>query len=222
MLSHAEVALRLILSLVLSGVIGIEREQQGRPAGFRTHILVGLGSTLIMIVSAYGFLALDLEAIQGYDPARVAAQVVSGIGFLGAGTIMREGATIRGLTTAASLWTVAGIGLAIGAGLYYASILVSLLVIGTLFGLNRIEKLFLGKRHIGITLNCANANEELAVISTIMAEHRVLVNRMEIDRNETGEASIDLDVIIPEGLQRVRLVERLMTEPGISRVALNK
>lgn len=102
--------IRLLLAGLMGGIIGLERESHGRPAGLRTHIIVSLGSCLIMLVSIYGF-----EDAGNRDPARLAAQVISGIGFLGAGTILREGATIIGLTTAASLWVVAGIGLAMGA-----------------------------------------------------------------------------------------------------------
>ncbi|HBL37110.1 MAG TPA: methyltransferase, partial [Firmicutes bacterium] len=105
-----------MVATLLGAVIGLEREQHGRPAGLRTHILVALGSCLIMLVSIYGF-----PSGTGSDPARLAAQVVSGIGFLGAGTILRDGTSIRGLTTAASLWVVAGIGLAAGTGFYWAA-----------------------------------------------------------------------------------------------------
>ena len=116
MISEIEIVKRLILSAILGGLIGVEREVNNRPAGLRTHILVTLGSTLVMLVSIDG-LHRDGGAILS-DPYRLAAQVVSGIGFLGAGTIMRTGNSINGLTTAASLWVSAGIGLAIGTGYY--------------------------------------------------------------------------------------------------------
>src|SRR5690554_77862 len=115
----------------------------GRPAGFRTHILVSVGSSLIMIISAYAFGG----TAAGYDPGRIAAQVVSGIGFLGAGTIMREGANVRGLTTAASLWTVAGIGLAVGSGFYFAAIVATILVVLTLVLLNKLEWAYLTSKN---------------------------------------------------------------------------
>src|SRR5690554_4940588 len=104
--------------LLLAGIIGWNREKQGRPAGFRTHILVGIGSTIVMIVSI-----LLHEIYPEADPARIAAQVISGIGFLGAGTILVQGSTVKGLTTAASLWTTAAIGLAVGAGFYFTAII---------------------------------------------------------------------------------------------------
>src|SRR5699024_4744058 len=107
---------RLLVALVLSGIIGFEREWNNHSAGFRTHILVGVGSCLMMLLSLYGFLNfIDAYDNVRFDPARIPSYVISGIGFLGAGTIIVYGGTIRGLTTAASIWTVAGIGLVVGA-----------------------------------------------------------------------------------------------------------
>ena len=100
--------LRLFAAILFGGLIGLERESHKRPAGFRTHILVCVGSALIMIISQYAF--LEFSGKLGYDPGRIAAQVISGIGFLGAGTILREGSSVKGLTTAASLWVVARCG----------------------------------------------------------------------------------------------------------------
>ena len=123
--------LRLLLAAVLGGIVGMERGSGDRPAGFRTHILVCAGSALIMLVSMYGFDGFDkvpFEYPKNRDSARIAAQVVSGIGFLGAGTILHEGITVRGLTTAASLWAVACLGIAAGGG-YYAVALAGMVFI---------------------------------------------------------------------------------------------
>lgn len=120
-----EMLMRLLLAAVLGGIVGIERGSGDRPAGFRTHILVCAGAALFMLVSMYGYDYYDLhgeEFPRNRDSSRIAAQVVSGIGFLGAGTIMHEGVTVRGLTTAASLWMISAIGLAAGAGMYILSI----------------------------------------------------------------------------------------------------
>lgn len=128
-----ELALRLTAGLVLGAIIGFERELHRQPAGFRTHSLVALGAALFTIVSAYGFSG-DLV-----DPTRIAAQIVSGIGFIGAGTILRYRGGIRGLTTAASLWSVAAIGTAAGAGLLAMAVIGTILILVVLSVLDRIE-----------------------------------------------------------------------------------
>src|SRR5207302_299515 len=123
MLPDLEIGIRLLVATVLSGVVGLERERGERAAGLRTHALVGLGACLVMIVSAFGF--EDWHYSPGtLDPSRIAAQVVSGIGFLGAGVIIfqRDGGVVRGLTTAASVWVVAAIGLAVGGGMYITGV----------------------------------------------------------------------------------------------------
>lgn len=133
--SSYEVIIRLIASAIVGGIVGLERESSNRPAGFRTHILVTIGSALIMMISATAFDPIG----QGNDPQRLAAQVVSGIGFLGAGTIMRDKGNVTGLTTAASLWVCAAIGLAFGAGLYVHGISGGVIVIATLTILNKLD-----------------------------------------------------------------------------------
>lgn len=129
---------RLIMALVLGGLVGLERELHGRAAGLRTHILVTVGSCLIMVTSLH--LWQEYHELSNIDPGRVAAQVVSGIGFLGAGTILRFRASVRGLTTAASLWAAAGIGLATGSGYHSAAIFTTGIVLFTLFLLTRVER----------------------------------------------------------------------------------
>ena len=130
-----DLALRLTVGLVLGAIIGFERELQRQPAGFRTHSLVSLGAALFTVVSAYGFTG-DLV-----DPTRIAAQIVSGIGFIGAGTILQHRGHIRGLTTAASLWAVAAIGTAAGAGLFIVAVVGTLLILVVLSILDRVEAL---------------------------------------------------------------------------------
>lgn len=121
MISDGAMALRLVLAAVLGGLVGVERELRDQAAGLRTHMIVAVGSCLFTLVSAYGFAELaaspSSSAVRA-DVTRIASQVVVGIGFLGGGTILRHGTTVRGLTTAASLWVTAAIGLAIGAGMY--------------------------------------------------------------------------------------------------------
>jgi putative Mg2+ transporter-C (MgtC) family protein len=134
-LTWADVLLRLAVAAALGGVIGVERELREREAGLRTHMLVSVGSALFTIVSAYGFTEFFRLGSVRADPSRIAAQIVTGIGFLGAGAIIRMGLSVRGLTTAASLWVVAAIGLAAGAGYYSGAVITTGLVLISLWPL---------------------------------------------------------------------------------------
>jgi putative Mg2+ transporter-C (MgtC) family protein len=132
---------RLALAAALGSIIGLEREFREREAGLRTHLLVALGSALFTIVSAFGFhdvLTHDPQVVVRLDPSRIAAQIVSGIGFLGAGAIIRQGLSIRGLTTAATLWVVAAIGMAAGAGFYSVAIITTVVALVALWPLRYI------------------------------------------------------------------------------------
>ena len=133
-LDDVDVVVRLAVAAGLGAAVGFERELRDREAGMRTHLLVALGSCLFTLVSAYGFheFLASGDAVVRADPARIAAQIVTGIGFLGAGAIIREGLSVRGLTTAGSLWVVAAIGMAVGAGFYWAGAVTTAL---TLFAL---------------------------------------------------------------------------------------
>lgn len=143
MLTDSQMILRLILTVFLSGFIGLERQIHRRSAGLRTHILVSLGSCLIMLTSMYIFDIYKDKA--QLDPARIAAGVITGIGFLGAGTIIRESEGIRGLTTAASLWVVAGIGLAVGCGFWKAAFVTAVLSLIVLLLFREVEAKVFGK-----------------------------------------------------------------------------
>jgi len=150
-MTDAEVFVRLLLAAFFGGLVGWEREIAGRAAGFRTHILVSMGAALVMLTS--------IELFRQYgertevDPTRMAAQVVSGIGFLGAGTIFRAKASIRGLTTAASLWTVAGVGLAVGSGFYLGAIITTMVVLVVLFALTKLEPRHMKGCQLGTDVN---------------------------------------------------------------------
>ncbi|MGQ9780060.1 MAG: MgtC/SapB family protein [Bacillota bacterium] len=134
-----------------------------RPAGLRTHILVAVGACLVMLLSVYGF-----PAWPNRDPARLAAQVISGIGFLGAGTILREGASIKGLATAASLWVVAGIGLAIGAGFYPSAFAATLIAVVALFFLEKLEKRFISPRAVTLEVTMVDRPGQLGEVCSLI------------------------------------------------------
>ena len=139
MMLNVDFMLRLLVAGILGAIIGLDREYRAKEAGYRTHFLVSLGSALIMIVSQYGFQEIIKENSVTLDPSRVAAQVVSGIGFIGAGTIILQKQIVRGLTTATGIWATAGIGLAVGAGMYAIGIATTVL---TLIGLELLSYIF--------------------------------------------------------------------------------
>ncbi len=178
--------LRLCIAALLSGLIGYEREIHERPAGFRTHILVGVGSTLIMLTSMHIFDIYKGVAVP--DPGRIAAQVVSGIGFLGAGTIIRFKASVRGLTTAASLWTVAGIGLAVGAGLFVPAAATTAIVLAALFFLNRVEKVMIRREwYKSLEIEAKSGTAELEQIRGILLEYDVEIKDFDVKKSPCSD-----------------------------------
>lgn len=162
---------RLVLATLLGGLIGLERELAGKPAGLRTNILICVGAALLMDISR----TVAAGAVSGpADPARIAAQVVSGIGFIGAGTILVERGSIVGLTTAATLWVVAAIGLAVGAEAYVAAVGAALLVVLTLLILGRLEDFLFQRRtaaHVDLVLD--PDDEQLERVGEILRGHRI-------------------------------------------------
>ncbi len=142
-MENLEILLKIFLIVILAGLIGIDRELRHKPAGAKTHILVGLGSTIFTLVSLYMYVLYKGTA--AVDPGRIAAQVVTGIGFLGAGTIIQSSGSVIGLTTAASLWSVAGIGLAVGCGMYYLATVSTLIILFVFFVINKISTILENK-----------------------------------------------------------------------------
>ncbi|WP_080833928.1 MgtC/SapB family protein [Cohnella massiliensis] len=181
-LSQADLAIRMILAAALGGLIGIEREWSNHAAGFRTHILVCLGSATIMLMSLYGFSQFVNEPNVQVDPARLAAQVISGIGFLGAGAILRNGDVIKGLTTAASIWTVAAIGLCVGAGFFTGALICTFLVLVSLYMLNKWEKRLLRhRRFCSVEITVSNDHGSLGAIASVFMERRMQISALKIN-----------------------------------------
>ncbi|SCZ01852.1 MgtC/SapB family protein [Alkaliphilus peptidifermentans] len=176
MLSTYELIIRLVLSAVIGGLIGMEREANNRPAGLRTHILVTLGSSLIMLLSTQGFDNLSSSG----DPARLAAQVVSGIGFLGAGTILRTGNSISGLTTAASIWVCGGIGLAIGGGYYVGGLMTAAIVLFSLMSLGVVEKRVFAKKYKILIVQCKERTGLIGDIGQIFGRYNITIKDIHI------------------------------------------
>lgn len=213
-MSNLELIARLFLSVLFGGVIGIERESVKRPAGFRTHILVCIGSTLTMMVSIYMF-DLFYEKVN-IDPARIAAQVISGIGFLGAGTIIRDGASVRGLTTAASLWTIAAIGLAVGSGFYLAAALTTFFTFIILLTFSKLENHIPKKSHLkDVFLVIKDSPGQIGKIGTVLGELNINIKGIKVDSNEDDKLALSLSLSLPPKIRINDITERLLKLDGI-------
>ena len=209
--------LRLGLAGVLAGVIGIERELREQEAGLRTHMLVCVGATMFMLVGVYAWADMPLGQRIGVvvDPSRVASYVVSGIGFLGAGAIIKHGINVRGLTTAASLWVVAAIGVAVGAGMYTFSIATTALVILALWPLSQVKR-FLKGRADETRRIAADLDPGASVVSALatIEETQYKIESVEVTEEEDVRR---LDVVVTTSAETNigPLVDRLMELDGV-------
>lgn len=201
-LHFGEVLVRVVLAGVLGGAIGAEREIREREAGLRTHMLVAVGAALFTIVSAYAWGDFEFSTREGitFDPTRIAAQIVTGIGFLGAGAIIRQGLSVRGLTTAASLWVVAAIGMASGAGYYTAAVITTVVVLVSLWPLRIIahrafERIRPGELRLEVELK---PNQSPAVLLTALEPRGVAVRSFEVE-DARDRRRVVLDVRITDG-----------------------
>ena len=189
---------KLFIAALLGGFIGWERERRGRPAGLRTHILVCVGVTLMMLVSEHIFVnyqGYKNDSILRIDPARIAAQVVTGIGFLGAGTIIRFRASVRGLTTAASLWVVAGIGLAVGSGFILPAVFTTVIAIATLILIPFIEGEMKRDEYRSIKILIDGQEQFLEKIKSILDENSVKLQKYKFEKNiQKNEIMYDITV----------------------------
>ena len=197
-----EAVLRLLLASVLGAIIGAEREHHGRSAGFRTHLLTALGAALAITVSLHFgrvFGTADAGGSIRVDPARLAYGVMVGIGFLGAGAMIRQGAGIRGLTTAASLWCTAAVGLACGFGMYIIAATAAALVLFALVVLSKLDRYIPSRRHRIVTLTLPLAGDDVvARVQALLNPHRIFIVNIEYLRNfEKASDTVRLHVTTP-------------------------
>ncbi len=192
MISIGEMLLRLAVSMLLGGAIGFEREQDSQPAGLRTHMILVMGSCLAMILS------INIGAENGTDPARMAAQVISGIGFLGAGAILRSGFNVKGLTTATTVWTTAIIGLAVGYGYYWVGAFTTVLVLVVLTLVSIFEKKFIRRNVVRVIK--VDAMDVPNIFRSV---------RKEISRNAVQILSYKTQRSLKSGHVRVEFIARL-------------
>jgi putative Mg2+ transporter-C (MgtC) family protein len=209
-LASWEVFVRLAVAAALGGAIGIERELREREAGFRTHLLVSLGAALFTLVSAYAWTDFSFSSRNGvtYDPTRIAAQVVTGIGFIGAGAIIRFGLSVRGLTTAATLWMVAAIGMASGAGFYWAAVAGTALALLALWPLRVVSRRVFDRPHRRQLTVALGAGKGSAPVLAALEELGLGVDSFTI-ADDGGGRRLEAVVELPPGAPPERVVVRL-------------
>ena len=186
------VIISLLLAVILCGVIGLEREWTGRTAGLRTHLLVGLGSCIIMIISIYGFPAIFSNP-GNRDVARLAAQIITGVGFLGAGAIMHRSSSIKGLTTAGSIWIVMAIGIACGSFNFIIAIIGTLLIFIILTVFKRVE-VMINKRNPSILLKAPETENILGIILEVSREFDATVNIFNTELNTESDGTVVVEI----------------------------
>ncbi len=218
MQDYAEIALKLFLAAIFGGLVGFEREAHGRAAGLRTHILVSVGSCLIMLTSIHIFNVH--KGIAVCDPSRIAAGVVTGIGFLGAGTILRYRGSVMGLTTAASIWAVAAIGLATGSGFYYGGLLTTVIVLITLVLISKLEYSMIRKDwYRSLLIETEIHGNRLQKIRDALSAYKVQIKDMEIEKiPDKKESILRFDIKLTTNKEDDNIIVALSDIDGVSKV----
>jgi len=224
-LSPFDLVLRLLVALVLGGAVGLERERLERAAGLRTVTMVSLGSCLFTLLSIYGFGALDNPGAPvnlRSDPSRVAAQIVTGIGFLGAGTIFLRRDLVRGLTTAATIWATAAIGMAAAAGQFFAAFFTTLLILVVLMALKPVERRFF-RRHLEATVSLSLQRRPDGVAQVRNALRRVGAIPQTLVFQEVSEAEdqLELEIDLPPAVTTEELLAQIRALPGVRAVRIS-
>ena len=219
-LSLGELILRIGLAGLLGGLVGLEREFSDQPAGFRTHILVSFGAALFTMAGAYGVADFFGEGdTVRFDPTRVAAQVVTGIGFLGAGAILRQGITIKGLTTAASLWVTAAIGLAVGLGYIEGALAVAVGTVVVLYALKQIERLVFPRLKRGFIRMRIEVDAEMRLSDLAERVERIgaKIDGLKIV-TDGDERHLNARLLLPSGVTGDRVADEVSSVPGVTSV----
>lgn len=216
MISEKEIIIRLVVSLVLGAMIGYERERDSQPAGLRTHMILTLGACLAMILS------INLGQNFGSDPSRIAAQVIPGVGFLGAGAILRYGFNIKGLTTATSLWTMAIVGLTVGYGYYLVSIVATVLILLTLTVINIVENRFIRSSTLhNVVVEIKNSGATLRSVRKALAESSEKIQTFGVQRSlKNDHLRLDSITRIQRGEKLEKLVESISQIDGVRSIKI--
>jgi len=204
------IPVKLFLAAILGGIIGIERQIRDKPAGLRTNILICVGSTLFMSIST------KVAQLLGGDPTRIAAQIISGIGFLGAGVVLHSHGFVLGLTTAATIWVVAGVGMALGSGMYLVALFATAMSLLTLYFLSFVEDRIQGRRSYSYALVVSNLNQALASIHRVLQESSVSAASFNF-KKEAGRYQVWFNLLIPRETN-IKIIQRLSEVPEIIQV----
>jgi putative Mg2+ transporter-C (MgtC) family protein len=204
------IPLKLVLAALLGGIIGIEREIRDKPAGLRTNILICVGSTLFMSIST------KVAELLGGDPTRIAAQIISGIGFLGAGAVLHSHGFVLGLTTAATIWVVAGVGMALGSGMYAVAVFTTAISLATLCFLARIEDKIQGRKAYDYSLIVTDLNKALASINRALEDSSVSAVSFNF-KKKPGHYRVWFTLLIPRETN-LKIIQRLSEIPEITQV----
>ena len=204
------IPLRLVLAAILGGLIGIEREIRDKPAGLRTNILICVGSTLFMSLST------QVAQLLGGDPTRIAAQIISGIGFLGAGAVLHSHGFVLGLTTAATIWVVAGVGMALGSGMYLVAAFATAMSLVTLYFLSFIEDKIQGRRSYSYALVVTDLNQALTSINKVLQDSSVAAASFNF-KKKAGHYRVWFNLLIPRETN-LKIIQRLSEVPEIIQV----
>ncbi len=211
-----DILLPCILALIFGGLIGLQREKAERPAGLRTHALVCLGSTVFTLISYLGF-----SSLYGVDPSRIAAGIVTGIGFIGAGVIFRQGPLVRGVTTAASIWVVASVGMALGTKLYYLALLVTVLGFITLSILKYIEDKVIKLPNYLVRITTSENFTDINKIISLLKKMSVSVKSKKYELAENNKRIFTINLFSKDSEFPTRIIEELSKFKEIEKIVIN-
>lgn len=218
-----EVALRIVLAIIIGGVVGFNREYENRPAGFRTHVLVCLGATVAALIQVQlGYYVVNeiaktpnLSGVLSVDTGRVICQVISGVGFLGAGTIIRTKASVKGLTTAASIWAVACVGIAVGMGFYTISVLSGIGIVIALVLLKRFEYRFINKLDIiKLKIEYTEKTKVIKEINDTLEDDEIVIKNIEFISDEDRRECV-YTLLLPQTMKQNELISMMVMNEGV-------
>ncbi|SHJ68606.1 MgtC/SapB family protein [Tepidibacter formicigenes] len=215
-MTHKEMIFRLLFTLFIGGMVGIEREKSHQWAGFRTHILVAVGSCVVSVTSLMLF--RDHINYVNLDPARMPAQVLSGIGFLGAGAILKTSNSIRGITTAAGIWVTACIGLAVGFGYYYLGFMTWFILMTTLYTLKVIENKFVLSKTSTFYITTLNISETTSRVVSIIERNRIVIKNIDISQGEDKFWNMKLTVLYNSKIPFKGIVEKILELDNVVKI----